>query len=380
MNKEEIQNLLYRYANGTCNVKEKRLLEDMIQRHPLIENWQWTSEEEKILMGIRIKQQIDLKRFPKKAKSIFRLWPMGIAASLLLLVSLILLLQNKRESAETLQISSKVLLSDTTGIVLTLSNGSSIQLDGREEGIVSLDRGVAIKKLKNGQLVYDDGYSPSSDNQVSKDAMNTIHIPKGKDFQLTLPDGTKVWLNTASTFSYPVTFYGSERRVMLTGEAYFEVTHDSQKPFKVIAEDNEIQVTGTHFNVSAYSNDAAVTTTLMEGGVNILKNGSLFKLTPGYQAISYRHQDKINSRKVNTENVMAWRAGYFVFNDQNIASIMKDVARWYDIEVVFNGDPSNEKFGGTFPKSANINDLLEDLESLGHIRFRKQGKEVTVMR
>ncbi|MBL7736384.1 MAG: FecR family protein [Chitinophagaceae bacterium] len=385
MNQQELKHLLIRYSKGECSIAEKEMLEDMIQQNPMYAGWEWNSEEEKILMGISIKQAIDSNRLVRKRIPAARIWYAGIAASVILLlgVGVFLFFQKPdgpvdKEDSKPFTIVETVQPSD--GITLTLADGSVIRLDEQANGIISEGTGVAIKKTSEAQLVYE-GAAPAkhAGNQEGKETLNTIRIPNGKQFRLTLPDGTRVWLNTATTFTYPVVFNAKERRVTLEGEAYFEVAKDKDRPFFVSAHDTKIAVTGTHFNVSAYSTDRSVTTTLLEGGVNIMKNASLSKIEPGYQGITREGNDEITQHKANIENTMAWYNGYFVFDGKDIVSIMRNVARWYDIEVIIDGNVPSKKFGGTFPITAELDELLADLGTLTNIRFEKNGKEVRVM-
>ncbi|HRE52723.1 MAG TPA: FecR family protein [Flavitalea sp.] len=385
MTQQELKHLLIRYSKGECTIEEKERLEEMILQNPIYGDWEWNSEEERILMGISIKQSIDNKRFAKKRSQGARIWYAGVAASVILLLSsgMLLFLQNPgnvvdKEEDKPLTIVETVLPAD--GITLTLDDGSVIRLDEQANGIISQGTGVAIKKTSDAQLVYEGTRSSKNlSGQTEKEILNTIRIPNGKQFRLTLPDGTRVWLNTASTFTYPVVFGAKERKVTLEGEAYFEVAEDKERPFFVSAHDTKIAVTGTHFNVSAYSTDRSVITTLLEGGVNIMKNASVAKITPGYQGITREGNDEITQYKANIENTMAWYNGYFVFDGKDIVSIMRNVARWYDIEVTIEGNVPSKKFGGTFPVTAELDELLADLGTLTHIRFEKNGKEVRVM-
>lgn len=375
MNQEEIRELLHRYADDKCSADEKEQLERLVMEKPLLKEWQWKSEEERILTGLRIKAYIDHKRLPKSQKPTFRLWYAGIAAALLLVAGLgWLFVQNQNASTAP---TSSMVKTDLKGIILTLSDGSRVLLENNE-GQTLQDAGTSIKKLKN-ELVYRDEGNQATANNLEKPVMNTIQLPKGENFKLILPDGTKVWLNATSSLSYPVIFSGKERKVVLTGEAYFEVAHNSKKPFKVIADHTEIVVTGTHFNVSAYPDDTTISTTLLEGGVNIWRGKHIHQLKPGFEALTYRNKEEINEQVADIENVLAWRNGYFVFDDQNVREVMKKVARWYDIEVTFKNRNLTKRFGGTFPKSANVDELLKDLESLGKMRFKRNGKEVVVM-
>ncbi|SEN16875.1 FecR family protein [bacterium A37T11] len=386
MNQHEIRNLLIRYANGQCSPAEVELLEDMVLNHPVHPDWEWDSKEEKIMMGMRIKQQIDRQRSPRKTFKVlfWKVWP--VAASFLLIAGISWLwyraIPDKHNIRSQVQNPSNAATSATTnGITLTLSTGVSLSLDDRKAGETIHDAGIDIGRSTDGGLVYGtpnkSGIQAKSSSVVP--VINSIAVGKGRTFQLTLPDGTSVWLNTASTLSYPVEFTTSERRVILKGEAYFNVANDAKKPFYIEAEGNQIAVTGTRFNISAYRDDGHVTTTLLEGGVNVSKGSNKVVLRPGLMAVSFNDTDQIVRSKADLGSIMAWQKGYFIFNDQDIHAIMAQVARWYDIDVKFSATLTKKRFGGTFPKTASVDDLLDDLGALGNIHFRKVGKEVWVI-
>lgn len=381
MEQETVRRLLRRYANGDCTEQEQRLLEDLVLRNPMVGDWDWSSEEEKVLMGIRIKQAIDERRFRKnKPQKSGIVWYGSIAASLLIAIGVWWFVMDRpvEDPSQSLQISETSPF-PADGIRLTLADGSVIGLDSVQNGLVRSESGLTIRKIDGEQLEYEvvelegdaaNGVAPPS---------NTIHVPNGKQFQLTLPDGTGVWINTASALTYPVRFSGSERKVQLEGEAYFEVVKNAKKPFKVVSQGVEIVVTGTHFNVSAYPSDGKVVTTLVEGGVDVRKGGTHVSLTPGYQATTYAGAETIEKQKGNIEQTMAWKNGYFVFDDMDAVSVMRSVARWYDVRVSASGKIPDKHFGGSFPITAGLDELLADLEMVGKIKFERKGKEVRII-
>lgn len=383
MNEEELRTLLRRYADGTCTPEEKQLLERLVLERPMPGNWQWSSEEQRLWMGLRIKRRVDEARearFPAREPRIKRWWPLATAAACLLLAGAGWLFWLKDASDTSRSPAAAVVVGPPDGIVLTLSDGSVVRLDDQPEGLVSVDAGVTLRKLHDGRMVYDAG---TGSREVAPGTAgmprHTLHIPKGKHFRFTLPDGTRVWLNTASSLSYPVAFDSREREVILEGEAYFEVVHRSGRPFRVTAGSTTIHVTGTQFNIAAYADEGMVTTTLVEGGVFVEKGGARLRLSPGEQAITYHQGDRIGKYSADIPGTLAWQKDYFLFNDRDIRSIMTEVARWYDIDVVYRGDPPDKKIGGSFPRSARIEDLLKDLAALGNMKFKKQGKEVVIM-
>lgn len=328
-------------------------------------------------MGIRIKQGIDRRILGRRNIRTRRFWYAGIAASLLLILGISwFLTDGKVTVAETPLIISETAAHAPGGITLVLADGTVVDLDSLGDGIVQDMDGFVIRKLDDGRMVYEPRDKGDTGHTI---AQNTIHTPNGKQFRLTLPDGTGVWMNTATTLTYPVSFSGDSRRIFLDGEAYFEVAPDKSKPFIISANGTEILVTGTHFNVSAYPSDNSVRTTLLEGGVDIRQQNRRVSLTPGYEAIAYLDGSAITKQKGNPEQAMAWKNGYFVFDNMDIVAIMRSVARWYDITVVVEGNAPAKKFGGTFPITAELEELLADLSLLAGTRFQQQGKEVRII-
>ena len=261
---------------------------------------------------------------------------------------------------------------------LTLSDGRQIVLDQTSEGELAEDNQVVISKSEEGQIVYNlSGLSGSA--KSGELAYNTITTPNGGNYQVLLPDGTKVWLNALSSLRFPTAFLGKDRSVELTGEGYFEVAKNKTKPFFVTTGKVRIEVIGTHFNVAAYDDDHTIKTSLLEGIVKVNNNSSSAILKPGQQAVSQHSSSTIKINEANMDDVMAWKNGYFVFRDEPIEVIMKKVSRWYDIEVNYEGDMNGIAFGGKYLKNNTLNELLKSLELTGTVKFKIDGRRVTVM-
>ncbi len=268
-----------------------------------------------------------------------------------------------------------VILPGSVKAILKIGNGQVLVLNQTSNGVIVKYKDTRVLKTRNGQIIY----SINSRNQPFVPiSYNTLTTPKGGEYQVVLADGTKVWLNAASSITYPTSFRTKERRIKLIGEAYFEVAKDAQKPFYVNTENGVIRVLGTHFNVSAYPDDEITSTTLLQGSVLITKHQSSSLLKPGQQANISLQSDNIQVTKANISEVMAWKNGYFIFDEDNIASIMKKVARWYDVDVQYSGSVDYQKFGGTFHRSKAITELLRYLEKLGNIHFSIVGRRITV--
>jgi transmembrane sensor len=278
--------------------------------------------------------------------------------------------------------------------VLTLADGTIITLDSSANGQLAQQGNSQIIKTKNGGLVYEQTARNSAGPLTTDHSpltYNTLVIPRGGQYQLTLPDGSKVWLNAASSIRYPVNF-GNERRIELTGEAYFEVATlrllSGQKiPFHVVTPTQDVEVLGTHFNVNAYSDEPAVKTTLLEGSVKVrqwsmvngqLKAESEALLSPGEQAVLSRaHSPFTIDHSPDLEQAMAWKNGFILFNKADIKSIMRQVERWYNVDVVYEGEIPQRTFTGGIERSARLSELLRLLEA-SKVKFRIEGKKLIV--
>ena len=252
-------------------------------------------------------------------------------------------------------------------------------LDHSGNGVLASEGDAVIRKEDDGKLVY----NTSGQAAGQKTKYNSVLIPRGGQYQLTLPDGTKVWLNAESSLRFPVAFTGDTRRVELSGEAYFEVAKNKKKPFYVLAKGTEVQVLGTHFNVSAYNE--AVETTLLEGSVKLNSNGNTALLKPG-QSGTRNNIGAFKVENADLETAVDWKNGFFVFHDETIQSILQKASRWYDVEIEFRGNTASRQFYGKVSRYKNIDDLLKNLELTGEIHFKVEagsasgkGRRIIVM-
>jgi transmembrane sensor len=270
--------------------------------------------------------------------------------------------------------------------ILTLSNGQVIDLDSSGHGLIATENGAKVM-LQNGKVVYNATHSPLTTDHSQ---FNTISTPRGGQYQLVLPDGSKVWLNATSSIKFPVAFAGNTRTVELTGEAYFEVAtlrlRSGQKmPFKVkLANNAEVEVLGTHFNVMAYGEEEAIKTTLLEGSVKV-NNGQAGNeqsaiLKPGEQ-VSISHSSQLSQPiPVQTEEVVSWTNGKFHFNNADIKLIMRQIARWYDVEVEYRNVPAETQLGGVVSRKEDLRQLLNYFEIAGKVKFTVEGRKIIVSR
>lgn len=285
---------------------------------------------------------------------------------------------------------------------LTLADGRKLTLDSAAIGQLAEESNIKITKTADGQIVYEvqsiKTITPESGQASQSEAdpndnlklttYNTIETPKGGQYQVVLSDGTKVWLNADSRLTYPSRFDGDDRQVKIAGEAYFEVAHVKNKPFKVESNRQVIEVLGTHFNVSSYEEDKATKTTLLEGSVQVTSTSGQSAnqqinqstlLRPGQQSLLSDKKMHVTS-DIDLEEITAWKNGYFKFSE-SLESIMAKVARWYDVEVVYQDDFGGElKFYGKVSRSKNLSAILEIIESTENVRFQVKGRRVIVMK
>lgn len=257
---------------------------------------------------------------------------------------------------------------------LTLADGKVISLQTARNGQLAEVSGVKITKTKNGQLVYTVG------NTTSVIAsQNTMSTPKGGQYMLILPDGTKVWLNAASALKFPTAFSGTgERKVVLSGEAYFEVAK-LKTPFVVATDKQRVEVLGTHFNINAYPDELQTKTTLLEGSIRVssLKTGNVVTLSPGEE--SMLKPDRLDVQKADIERNTDWKNGIFMFKNESLEGIMRKIARWYNVEIVYEQyAPRKETFSGIVSRYDNVNKVLRRLELTGAVNFKIQGRKIIV--
>lgn len=259
--------------------------------------------------------------------------------------------------------------------VLTLANGRKISLTDASSGGLAVQDNVKIIKTADGSLAYQDAGTQTAASPVA--GYNMISTPLGGQYHLILADGTNAWLNAGSSIRYPASFNGVDRRVEITGEVYFEVAHNPRKPFRVVTSGQLIEVLGTHFNVSAYPGDPAIKTTLLEGSVSVSASDVVKIIKPGEQ--SALTSKGLVVSQADLEEAVAWKNGYFRFNDEKISSVMAKLSRWYDIEVVYKGPMSNEGFNGKISRFRNISQALKMLEKTKVVHFEIEGRRVIVM-
>ena len=255
---------------------------------------------------------------------------------------------------------------------LTLADGSTINLNDAQDGVVARQGNTKIVKLVNGQLLYTAGKT------IQQNLYNTMTTPRGGQYNLTLPDGTQVWLNAASSITYPTAFTGQERIVQMVGEAYFEVAHNAKQPFKVKVKNMEVTVLGTHFNINACEGETATKTTLLQGSVKIIKGNTTTLLKPGQQAASSNYNEGSSVEEVDVTESVAWKNGLFCFNDAGLGTIMRQLANWYDLDIHYEGQLPQRHFTGKVFRNLNLSEILKFL-ALNHINCKIEGNQLTLL-
>ncbi|RPD41828.1 FecR domain-containing protein [Chitinophaga barathri] len=249
--------------------------------------------------------------------------------------------------------------------VLTLTDGSTITLDSAGNQVIH--QGQTLVQLNNGRLEYD------TDNIGQAVGYNMLAVPRGGQFTIVLPDGSRVWLNSASKLRYPTAFTGEKRLVELEGQGYFEVQKDAEHPFIVKTKSLDVEVLGTGFDVMAYPDEKSINTTLVEGAVRVKD----VMLKPGQQARMEYSTGCIYVEPADIQQVIAWKTGFFEFDDANLAEIMRQASRWYDIDIVMNTTGKDKAFGGRISRNLPLSELLHMLEANG-ARFNLQGRKLIV--
>lgn len=392
MSQLSFEELLQKYINQTCSPAEVDELfamaengeagaagNELLQQHFLqgLQPTGYTNDALGQRLQSRfelIKQQIaDEEPTPKRRNLVWR-W-MAAAAIIVLAGCGIwywLLTQSHTVSHQEAEVQP-----GSDRAVLTLADGKTISLDSSTQGTIGRQGQTDINQ-RGGQLIYDASKAPSG-----AEIYNTLSTPRGGQYQLTLPDGSKVWLNAASSIRFPAVFNDSARVVYITGEVYFEVSKQTGKsgkrvPFNVMIPGAEIKVLGTHFNVNAYADEDAIRTTLLEGSVTV-KSRETVVLKPGQQAVMAPHSPLATNYSPDIEQVIAWKNGLFRFDGVGLSTVMRQLARWYDVEVTYApGAPILELFNGAIQRNLQLSQVLTGMDAMG-IHVKREGKRLIVM-
>lgn len=381
MNLKRSEELLNRYLNGTCTAEEAAT----------VESWYYEiSGQQKDNLPepdyIALKQEVahaigvELRDPPVRVQ---RIWSrIAVAAAILLMVTVAFLIYNNKgnESKPGHEMATAIAPGGNKAL-LTLANGHKIALTDIKNGEIVEHNGVKISKTHDGQLVY----RISDLSKTDKGDYNIIETPTGGTYQILLPDGSRIWLNAASSIRYPLSFNGlPKRRIELVGgEAYFEIAKDKKHPFLVEMNQQVVEVLGTHFNINSYTDESATKTTLLEGAIRIVpidaqgKKGISKLLKPNQQAV-LTNGEGLNISNVDTEEAVAWKSGYFIFHNEGIESVMRKIARWYNVKVQYEGKIPSRGLGGSMSRGNDLSKVLNMLQVTGLVKFSVKGKTVIV--
>ena len=404
MNKERLQELAKKYLDGTATEEEKQALHNWYDTandeeiEMVFINRNETAEDipDRIFAGIRQKMLVDpgenekpdeMAGMPVIKRNRPAVWLAAAAA-----IGIIVLgawffmgrynnrpLANKEKTTPASHQQDVQAGSDKAR--LQLADGRVMVLEDVKDGAIQTTNGITIKK-QSGQLLYD----ASAAEQKGEVSYNTISTPRGGQYHVVLPDGSKVWLNASSSLRFPTAFTGKERRVQLTGEAYFEVAKNKSMPFIANVNNTEVEVLGTHFNINAYNDESTVKTTLLEGSVKVrsevgsgkLEAQTTAILKPGEQAVIVKNSSLIIDHSPDIEQTMAWKNGMFQFNQTDIPAIMRQVSRWYDVEIAYEGALPVRYFSGEIPRDVPLSKMLQLLE-LSEVHFKMEGQKIIVL-
>jgi len=372
--KDELAELLLHLEQEESSTELQTVLEKLIAQSPEAVNYKeetWEPLYQKIVQGSEPR--------PVIRKVIDRRWMMAAAALLVFGTAFYLYNWSVKKSPviATLPITHD-LAPGTNKATLTLADGTTIDLDAARNGVLGQQGKTRLIKSRNEQLVY----QPDGQNEGAQ--YNLLTTPRGGQYQLQLPDGSKVWLNAATSLRYPTSFTGGDRIVELKGEAYFEIKTDATRPFTVKVlrggtaetEPLKVEVLGTHFNIMDYDEEPAISTTLLEGLVRVSKGAHNVLVRPGQQA-RLSGGDELRVMAADTEEAVAWKEGMFRFKDAGIGDVMRQLARWYDVEVVYvNGIP-RDRFQGEMYRNVNASKILKVLEASG-VHFTVEGRKINL--
>lgn len=383
MSNQKALALLQKYLDGKATIEEKALIDKWYSLPENIEDGMAASDlhavKEKLYQ--QIVSELNNKEtiiIPFYKRSFFRV---AASVAILLLVSIgaFFIYNNKNKHTEVAKVEkanpeNSDVAPGGNKAVLTLADGSTIILDNAANGSLAEQGKTQIIKLDDGQLSY------NIEGVASEVVYNIISTPRGGQYQLTLADGSKVWLNAASTLRFPASFVGKERKVELMGEGYFEVAKNTAMPFKVGLENGvEVEVLGTHFNVMSYGDDEQIKTTLVEGKVKILNGSSHVVLSPNQQAKFIKsNKSLLIDKDADVNKAIAWKNGLFDFDNDNIVDILRQLSRWYDVQIQYVGNMKAQYYSGSIRRQVNISQVLFMLEQAGGVEFKIKGREIEV--
>ncbi|MGO3806967.1 MAG: FecR family protein [Sphingobacterium sp.] len=370
MEKRALKDLLKRYRENKCTEEERAYIESWYNNDIKDEITISEQEIEHDIQAIREQLPVPVRR-PAIAWRGY-----AAAAAVAIICGLFIYIRNvpdaKNLSSKSVVVTASDVMPGSNKATLTLADGSEVLLDDQAVGTIAQQAEQMVYKTEDGQIVYQSG---EQQTDLSKPSFNTITTPRGGQYHVTLPDGTKVWINAASSLRYNTSNVAGERLVELKGEGYFEVAPDADRPFKVITDNQVVEVLGTHFNINSYNDEPSTKTTLLEGSVKILekKTKRTAVLKPGQQA-SLGKNNKLMVKNVAAGDAVAWKDGLFRFNHSDIEIVMRQMSRWYDVEVEFEGEEPAIKLWGEVYRNVNASQALEILTYF-NLKYRIETKD-----
>ncbi|MBE9600342.1 FecR family protein [Pedobacter sp. MC2016-24] len=374
MNREQAKELVERYNNGFANAEERAWVENWYLDES--RKFQFSEKEADFL---HLKEKIWIATLQKSGlgKSVpkrLALWPRIVAAAAILMVVGLSLYFYQGNRSLNNQLAADIAPGGNKAI-LTLANGQKIVLNDAAKGEITRQSGITVSKSKDGELIYT---AVAAEEESTTTIRNTISTPNGGQYTIMLSDGTKVMLNAASSLTFPTALNQKDRLVELKGEAYFEVAKHKNSRFRVISGQQTIEVLGTHFNVNAYADEEAIKTTLLEGAVKVFTPGAAETIEPGEQAVwNKAYGDALVKHRVNTAQETAWINGVFSFDGEDIRSVMRQVSRWYDVNVIYVGPVSEEKYYGEIFRNSKLSEVFKILK-IENVHFDVAGKTIKV--
>lgn len=374
MDEQRINALAHKLINGTINEQEMHELENWYNTFDS-NHQDVATDPDQEAMSQRIFELIASRaNLATQSKRRTISWPrIAAAASILLGIATggYFLLHKQPASPQITKTQVQDIGPGGNKAILTLGNGKKIDLTVAKNGQIAVQGQVVVNKIQNGQLVYSGSNQPNG-----KIEYNTIFTPRGGQYHSVLPDGSQVWLNAASSITFPTSFTGKERKVEITGEAYFVVKHNAKMPFKVMAQHQTIEDIGTEFNINAYPDEPGIKTTLLEGSVRVVNDGKGVLLKPGQQ--SMLKGNMLSVADADSREAIAWKNGYLRCDGEKIESIMRKISRWYDVDIVYEGKIPDDSFYGVISRGKNISQALHMLDYSNSIHFKINGRRITV--
>ncbi len=380
--KIRIQELAHKYLKGQLSHSEQLEFDEWFKKESneniyIDENIAESEDKYRQLIWSRINERIN----PVQETKVKTILPrIAAAASILLSISIGgYFILHKKPAQQIVENQKQEIVPGINKATLTLANGQKIILTKGLNGKLAQQGSTLVQVSSNKSITYTGSIVNTS--VAAQVQFNTLSTVRGEQspYPLVLADGTKVWLNAESSITFPTSFSGKERVVKITGEAYFEVVHDASHPFKVKVRDQIIEDLGTQFNINAYPDEPAMKTTLINGKVKISEGSQVALLKPGFQAVVSSSGSSIIVQAADLDQVMAWKNGNFEFEGTPLKDIMRQISRWYDVDISYTGTIEDTEFGGSISRTKNINEILSVLETTKGVHFKLEGRRILVM-